>query len=489
MASAHGYIGNVINLILTPDGYSLLYPEADNVTAKYSAALMTLRTLLASHSFLFIGFSLQDAYFLRQLNDLHDVFHGAAGPHYAVVSKAETPRVQDLKLPVELITFEDFGQPLLDLMQEMRDVVASPASPILALKKDLAGAVDAPQNTIYDPHAPVFFVPYYSKGEHFVGRENILQVLRKELIRANNQAIALQGLGGLGKSQLAVEYAYRYKDSYPNGVIWLNADQDIDAQLTKLATTAEWVAPESNHQHKLETAKHRLRTYSDCLIIFDNVDSLEAIEPYLPEQGVEVDIIITSRNEQARFIPLRLEPLDESFALQFLFQSAGQTQYEETELQAAREATKILGCLPLAIELAGAYIRHRPVGWQQYLDLLKQNTDAALPRRFFSSSNTQHDSDIHSTLKISEKTFLEAPQLQEVLDLLTWSGPAPMSSSLLSYVMDSSDSTELTNAFGLGIALQLLQRPPNSQSYAIHRLVRELRRKDISLAERMDMDR
>src|ERR1041384_4590532 len=91
------------------------------------------------------------------------------------------------------------------------------------------------------------------------------------------QTAAFQGLGGLGKTQLAVEYAYRFKDEYPNGVIWLNADQDIEAQLTDLAEKAYWIAPESEHKYKFEVARHRLRTYSDCLILFDNLEDQQAI--------------------------------------------------------------------------------------------------------------------------------------------------------------------------------------------------------------------
>src|SRR5205085_5556192 len=126
-----------------------------------------------------------------------------------------------------------------------------------------------------------------------------LQAVRRQLMEGKPTAIghtaSFQGLGGLGKTQLAIEYAYRYQDSYPNGIIWLNADQDIAAQLTELAERARWIAPESEHKYKLEVAQHRLRTYSDCLIIFDNLESLTSIESYLPEQEAKPHILVTSR--------------------------------------------------------------------------------------------------------------------------------------------------------------------------------------------------
>ena len=65
---------NAANLILTPDGYNRLYPAAGEVEHRYHAALETLRSGLISHSFLFIGLSLDDADLAQQLRGVHEIF-------------------------------------------------------------------------------------------------------------------------------------------------------------------------------------------------------------------------------------------------------------------------------------------------------------------------------------------------------------------------------------------------------------------------------
>ncbi|HEY0074765.1 MAG TPA: tetratricopeptide repeat protein, partial [Abditibacteriaceae bacterium] len=337
----------------------------------------------------------------------------------------------------------------------------------------------------YDPRNKPFSVPYAAKGEQVIGRESQLQAVRTQLTQGRRTAIgqtaSFQGLGGLGKTQLAVEYAWKYRDTYPNGVIWLNADQDMDAQLIDLSEKARWVARESDHKSKLDIALHRLKSYSDCLLIFDNLEEQETIRDYLPEPGVNPHILVTSRDEQPGFIPVPLELLDSKLSLQLLIQEAEREPDNEDEWQAARDIVSDLDGLPLALELAGAYLRHRPVSWAQYRDLRRQRMqDAILPKHL---TFTRHDTDLYSTLRVSEELLDEQPRLRDILDLLTWSGSAPMGLSLLSALIGVENPVELTGALGLGVALRLLKKSAKADSYAIHRLLGEVRRAEKPLAE------
>lgn len=96
---------------LTPNGYSRLYPTGD-VENRYQAALKTLHSFLASKSFLFVGFSLDDVHFVRELQNIDKIFEGSTGPHYVLVRKDDGERVSALNLPVEIVAFPDFGKPL-----------------------------------------------------------------------------------------------------------------------------------------------------------------------------------------------------------------------------------------------------------------------------------------------------------------------------------------------------------------------------------------
>ena len=485
----HGHIHNASKMILAPDDYGLLYPEAKEGEAKtsYEAALKTLHNLLASHTFLFIGFSLDDAYFGMQLESIKKIYQGANASPYVLVHK-NFARDISLRDGVKVLTFEDFGEPLLELVHELGAIANSKEAGTTLPLKEPVGTFTA-RGADYNPRNYVFSVPFREKGDQVIGREASLQAVRQQLTAGRRTAIgqtaAFQGLGGLGKTQLAVEYAYRFKATYPNGVIWLNADQDIDAQLTELAEKALWIAPESEHKYKLDIARHRLRTYSDCLIIFDNLEDQGAIENYLPEPQANPHILVTSRIDQPDFNPVPLDPLDEALSFELLLQEAGREPVGDEEEKAAHEIAGTLDGLPLALELAGAYLRHLPVSWQKYRDLLHHSLKTAfLPGKL--SSFTKHETDLYSTLKINEEIFEEAPKLKEILDLLTWSATAPMGESLMCALLAVENPLELTNAFGLGTALRLLQKTPDADSYSIHRLVGEVRREEILLRERQD---
>jgi len=84
----HGYVGNLANIILTPDGYQRLYPDSSHIKNTYDASLLTLRAVLSSRTLLFVGFSFTDHAFAEQVRFLDEVFRGAVGPHYVLVEQS-----------------------------------------------------------------------------------------------------------------------------------------------------------------------------------------------------------------------------------------------------------------------------------------------------------------------------------------------------------------------------------------------------------------
>lgn len=477
----HGYIGDSANIILTPDGYSRLYAD-DPTETRYKAAIQTLHHQLASRHFLFIGFSLADEDFTDQLRMLEDVYQGAAGPHYVLLPETQRNYFKSSTPSIEPVFFQDFGDPLLECLTHMAGIAKSKANPVITSNTTVAD---------YNPDKPVFYVPFRSKGDQMIGRRDALEQVHHQLCDGKRTSIgqtaAFQGLGGLGKTQLAVEYAHAYRNEYPNGVIWINADQEITPQLIKLAEEARWVSPYSEQPFKIQTAIRRLRETSDCLIVFDNLEQVADIKEFLPKPHFNPHILVTSRIDQPGFNPVELNTLPPELGLQLLIQEAGQEPGTEQETQAAQAIVERLDGLPLALELAGAYLRRRhAVSWHEYLELLSDNPRSAFPTRWQGESLTHHEADIYATLKINESLFDEEPLLREVLDLLTWSGSAPMVLSLLCAALGQDKPSALTGALSLGVALRILQRPDEGERYAIHRLVREVRREDVPLETRRD---
>ena len=482
----HGHIGNAANIILTPNGYDLLYPP-NGTEAKYKAALDTLRQFLTTRSFLFVGYSMDDIRLVETVRKIHDIFSGANGPHYVLAAEKERERIGSSIDEVEVIAFSDFGQPLLDLMQELRGAAEEKPSTDTA---PLASVSTPPKVADYDPRKRVFHVPYRQKGDQVVGREKALNDLHQQLTAGRRTTIghaaSFDGIGGLGKTQLAIEYAYRYGDEYPNGVIWLNADQDIGAQLIQVAEKARWVAPESEHKPKYDIALHRLRSYSECLIIFDNLEELDAIQDYLPEPQAEPHVLVTSRKAHTSFVPVDLSPLDLNDSLKLLVQEAGRAPDSESEQQAASGIAQDLAGLPLALELAGAYVKYLPsVTWSEYHILLRGDLEKALSVKELDSF-TKHDRDLFATLTVDEKILKDEPFLVEILDLLTWSARASMSRSLIGMLAAVTDDSDLTSPLGLGVRLRLLKKLPDSDRYELHPLVLEVRRKQYPITERAE---
>ncbi|WP_345541648.1 FxSxx-COOH system tetratricopeptide repeat protein [Phytohabitans rumicis] len=130
----------------------------------------------------------------------------------------------------------------------------------------------------------------------FTGRTALLAGLRERLTGGERAVVqALHGMGGVGKTQLAIEYAHLFAGDYEL-VWWIDAEQPelIGEQINALAVRAGWVDPGTPDAAATATAVERLRALSRWLVVFDNADSAAHLGPWLPPQTGHT--VITSRS-------------------------------------------------------------------------------------------------------------------------------------------------------------------------------------------------
>lgn len=182
--------------------------------------------------------------------------------------------------------------------------------------------------------APYWGVPL-PRNSCFTGREALLEVLHQQLGvqqgEVRTHAMALQGLGGVGKTQIALEYAYRHALEY-SAVFWIAAEteEQIVSSLLRIAGLLQLPARHAPEQQHVVAAVHRwLTTHSQWLLLWDNLDDLDLLPQYLPHLFIAARYRsaarCASRGPVAR-VPLRmreslagwltLSPLDRAELLQ-----------------------------------------------------------------------------------------------------------------------------------------------------------------------------
>ena len=262
-----------------------------------------------------------------------------------------------------------------------------------------------------------FLVPF-AKDPEFVGRGADLERLHRILKNgtADIRRAALVGMGGVGKTQLAVEYAHRHRRDYPGGVYWVNAAAPLVAELATLAERLrlrEDTATEAERPgQRLRALEQHLHDNPDALVIFDNIaDPLSLREPTAGVVPWELPchMLFTTRRRDvdARFENFSVGVLPEDAALQLLLSSNARRALLESghadEVRAAKEICEALGHLPLAIVLVAAYLgKSLGLTLADYLLRLQREgglttTDAAKVDSH--RLTTQHDAVVETTLR------------------------------------------------------------------------------------------
>jgi tetratricopeptide (TPR) repeat protein len=223
---------------------------------------------------------------------------------------------------------------------------------------------------------PIWNIPH-NRNRNFTGRSDLLSRLRAQLQAERYSALtALHGLGGIGKTQTAVEYAYRFAAEYQL-VWWIRAEDPstLAGDFALLAAKLGVAEVEADQQVAIQAVKDHLAGTSAWLLVFDNASEPEEIRPYMPAGGGHV--IITSRRPDWRSVadPLAVATMSVEDAVEFLHRRSGR----KDEL-ASRKLVEELGFLPLAIEQAAAYIDEHGRSIADYLDLFRKHRRQILKR-------------------------------------------------------------------------------------------------------------
>ena len=239
---------------------------------------------------------------------------------------------------------------------------------------------------------PLWNVPYM-RNRYFTGREDFIARLFLMFAACNEAGsyIALSGLGGIGKTQVSLEYAYRYANEY-EAVLWVRADtrQVLSEEFLRLADLLNLPGKqEMDQQRVIMAVLNWLHTHKRWLLILDNVNDLEQVMEFLPLCG-KGQTLLTMRAHATgpNIIGMELDTLKrEEGALlilrrgKILHEEEGFDQISATERQQAEQISELLGDLPLALDQVGTYIEENQCSLAEYLSLYQKHSRDLLKRR------------------------------------------------------------------------------------------------------------
>jgi serine/threonine protein kinase/tetratricopeptide (TPR) repeat protein len=356
------------------------------------------------------------------------------------------------------------------------------------------------------PITPIWNIPY-RRNPFFTGRESILQTLHSRFHEENAatspywiQPQAICGLGGIGKTQTAIEYAYRYSAGY-QAILWARADS-YETLCADFVMLAYWLhlhnsdeQNQPNQQDLIATVKHWLAGHTHWLLILDNVEDLSIVNAFLPSL-CRGHVILTTRIQATGQIAngIDLEKLELADAALFLLRRTGIIQQHElpedtvsADSIEAKDIAQVMDGLPLALDQAGAYIEGTGCSLFDYFDRYRKQRTKLLDLR--GDANAEHPEPVTTTWRLSfAKVEQINPAAAELLRFCTFLHPDDIpeafianGASLLGPQLEpmATDPAQLDAAIATLRKFSLVRRNAQQKMLTIHRLVQAVLKDDM----------
>jgi len=317
-----------------------------------------------------------------------------------------------------------------------------------------------------------------ARNPNFTGREEMLADLRAALASGQAAALtqAIHGLGGVGKTQLAIEYAYRHRGDY-SLVWWVRAEEPaaLAGDYAGMAAALDLQQKDVREQAVVVEAVRRwLEQSTGWLLVFDNAGEPADIRDYLP-RSAGGHVIITSRNPAWGTVAKRLgvQVFERPTSVEFLLKRTGQADQE-----AAGKLAEALGDLPLALEQAAAYIEATGESLSGYLRMFRERRAELLKKPSPSS-----DSTVATTWEMSfQQVERRSPPAAAFLNLCAFLAPDDIPLDIVQQAAKlpeplaeaASDPVQFDDAIGAVRRFSLVFR--SGDVLSVHRLVQAVTR-------------
>jgi tetratricopeptide (TPR) repeat protein len=314
------------------------------------------------------------------------------------------------------------------LLSAVADTVAGRAKPGT---QPLFPGVGLPQSRAQFPGALPSVWKAPARNPYFIGRTDELDRLARDIASESRVVVqSFRGMGGVGKTQMATEFAHLNAAQY-DVVWWIDAEkaETIPGQIARLA--AELGLESMTEPEQLQAQVHRaLQGRAGWLLVFDNADQVDALRPWLPSMplrpGVPGHVIVTTRRGGFGVLGevLKVDVLDLEVAVELL-----SARVSGLARDLAEEIAKVLGRLPLALEQAAAYLDRTQMPADEFLELLKTRADVMLDKGVWALSFERLLDENPSAMQLMDVCAYLAPDaiplrlFTEHADLL----PAPLS--------------------------------------------------------------
>jgi Tetratricopeptide repeat/NB-ARC domain len=256
-----------------------------------------------------------------------------------------------------------------------------------------------------------------ARNPAFTGRDELLLAVRERLLAGDTAVVAaFQGMGGVGKSQLAIEYTHRFAGIY-DLAWWVNSEQAglIGDQFAALGIALGCVQPGAGTEVVRAAVLAELREHGRWLLIFDNTENPADVRPWLPVGG---HVLITSRERRWAEIavPVEVNVLARPESVVILRDRVSAMSEADADQLASQ-----LGDLPLAIAQAAGFMAETGTPATEYLELLRtkagQLLDQAAPGSDYPRSLAA------STRLIADRLDSDDPAAAELASLCAFLAP------------------------------------------------------------------